>query len=124
MKLYLTEISRTFNHSISCTLSSIVVDLKFQRNRDLAIRLELLKYSIRCPEAHILMAIVRIAAMMSKEPPSTRLSSMVRSYSQMAWAFSMAAILVMEPITATIAKLTICSRHLHATLRSITEADS
>ena len=40
---YLTELLRTFNHAISCTPSSIVVNLKFQWNRDLAIRLELLK---------------------------------------------------------------------------------
>ena len=42
-----------------------------------------------------LIASVRMAAITSSEPPKTRLSSRVGSYSQIAVAFSTAAILVM-----------------------------
>ena len=46
-----------------------------------------------------LIARVRIAAITSREPPKTRLSSRLGSYSQMAVAFSTAAIFVMCPIS-------------------------
>ena len=59
-----------------------------------------------------LIASVRIAATTSRDPPSTRLFSNSGSYSQIAFVFSMTAIFVMCPITATFARFTTCSRHL------------
>ena len=53
-----------------------------------------------------LIAIVRIAAITSKEPFSTRLSGREGSYSQMAVDVSTAAIFVIWVITSTSARLT------------------
>src|SRR5260370_32311929 len=59
-----------------------------------------------------LIAMVHTAAITSNDPPSTRLPYKSGSYSQMAVAFSTAAILVRWPITSTLATLPMCSRHL------------
>jgi hypothetical protein len=59
-----------------------------------------------------LIARVRRAVMTSSDPPSTRLSGMVGSYSQMAVAFSTTAVLVIRPITSTFPRLTTCARQL------------
>src|SRR5258707_15022824 len=59
-----------------------------------------------------LIAMVDIAAITSNDPPSTQLPYKSGSYSQMAVAFSTAAILVIWPITSTLARLTMCSRQL------------
>ncbi len=56
--------------------------------------------------------IVCTAAITSNDPLSTQLLYKFRSYSQMAVAFSTAAILVMWPITSMLARLTTCSRQL------------
>ena len=58
------------------------------------------------------MMSVRSAATTSRDPPSTRLSGDAGSYSQIAFVFSMTAIFVMCPITATLARFTTCARHL------------
>ena len=59
-----------------------------------------------------LIASVQIAAITSSEPPRTQLSGRVGSYSQIAVAFSTAAIFVMFCITSTLPRLTTCPRHL------------
>src|SRR5271156_5545321 len=59
-----------------------------------------------------LIASVQMAAITSSEPPRTRLSSRVGSYSQIAVAFSTAAIFVIWPITSTFPRFTTCPRHL------------
>ena len=59
-----------------------------------------------------LMASVRTAAITSKERPRMRLVSSDGSYSQMAVAVSMAAILVMCPMTVMFPMLTTCSKQL------------
>ena len=61
---------------------------------------------------YTLIAIMRTAAITSNDPPSTQLLSKSRSYSQIAVAFSTVAILVMWPITSTLARFTMCSRQL------------
>jgi hypothetical protein len=86
--------------------------------------------SMRCPEDWIcsegrksdghqwhkkrrtLIASVRIAAITSKEPFSTRLSGSDGSYSQMAVVISTAAIFVMWSITSMFARLTTWPRQL------------
>jgi len=88
------------------------------------------KYLMRCPDAwiytclhemwiskikrclHTLIARVRIAAITSREPPKTRLSSRVGSYSQIAVAFLTAAIFVMRAITSMFPRLTMCPKQL------------
>ena len=52
------------------------------------------------------MAMVRIDAITSNDPPSTRFPGRDGSYSHMAVAFSIAAIFVIWLITATLAMLT------------------
>jgi len=85
--------------------------------------------SIRCPDDWIcgklgnrdsgrliwptLIARVRIAAVMSKEPFSTQLSGSDGSYSQIAVAVSTAAILVIWVITSTSARLTTWPKQLY-----------
>jgi hypothetical protein len=59
-----------------------------------------------------LISRVRIAAITSREPPKTWLSSRVGSYSQMAVAFSTAAIFVICPITSTFARFMTCPKQL------------
>ena len=66
-----------------------------------------------------LIASVRIAAITSREPPRTRLSSRVGSYSQIAVAFSTATIFVMWDITSTFPRLTMWPRQLQENLNSI-----
>jgi hypothetical protein len=56
---------------------------------------------------------VRIDAITSNDPPSTRLPGKDGSYSHIAVEFSIAAILVIWLITATFAMLTTCAQHLH-----------
>ena len=68
--------------------------------------------SLRETRSLTLIASVRIAAITSREPPRTRLSARVGSYSQMAVAFSTAAIFVMWPITSTLPRLTTCPKQL------------
>src|ERR1700679_1105947 len=58
-----------------------------------------------------LIARVQIAAITSREPPNMRLSFRVGSYSQIAVAFSTAAIFVMFDMTATLPRLTTWARH-------------
>ena len=53
-----------------------------------------------------------MAAITSSKPPRTRLSSRVGSYSQIAVAFSTAAIFVIRFITSTFPRLTTCPKHL------------
>ena len=67
------------------------------------------------------IASVRIAAITSRDPPSTRLFGNSGSYSQIALVFSMTAIFVMCPITATFARFTTCSRHLSHGKQNITD---
>lgn len=72
-----------------------------------------MRYDIaRIVPTRTLIARVRIAAITSSEPPRTRLSSRVGSYSQMVVAFSTAAIFVICPITSTFPRLTTCPKHL------------
>jgi hypothetical protein len=59
-----------------------------------------------------LIARVRIAAITSREPPKTRLSSRVGSYSHIAVAFSTAAIFVICSITSTFPRLMTCPKQL------------
>ena len=59
-----------------------------------------------------------MATTTSSDPPRTRLPCNSGSYSQMALAFSMMAILVMWVITATLARFTTCLRHLNTMLSS------
>ena len=58
------------------------------------------------------MAKVRMGAITSNKPPKTRLSSRVGSYSQIAVAFSTAAIFVTRFIMLTFPRLTTCPKHL------------
>jgi len=59
-----------------------------------------------------LIASVRIAAITSRDPPKTRLPGRLGSYSQMAVAFSTAAIFVMWPIMSTLPRLMTWARQL------------
>jgi len=97
---------------------NLAVDLKFFKVFNLLPRgLDLVKvcFSERMEtkkRKDTLIAMVRTAAITSNDPPSTWLPYKSGSYSQMAVAFSTAAILVMWPITSTLARLTMCSRQL------------
>src|SRR5271156_4115120 len=71
------------------------------------------QFLYQCIRIHTFIAKVRIAAITSKDPPSTRLFSSVGSYSQIAVAVSTAAILVIWDMTSTLTKLTTCPRHLN-----------
>ena len=55
---------------------------------------------------------VQIAAITSREPPKMRLLSRVGSYSQIAVAFSTAAIFVIQAITSTFPRLMTCTKQL------------
>ena len=59
-----------------------------------------------------LIAIVRMAAITSSDPPKTRLSSRDGSYSQMAVAFSTAAIFVICFMTLMFLRLTTWPKQL------------
>ncbi len=63
-------------------------------------------------EVLTLIASVRIAAITSSEPPRTRLSERVGSYSQIAVEFSTAAIFVMWDITSTFLRFITCPKQL------------
>ena len=63
-------------------------------------------------KAVTLIASVRMAAITSRDPPKTRLPGRLGSYSQMAVAFSTAAIFVMWPIMSTLPRLMTCARKL------------
>ena len=60
-----------------------------------------------------LIASVQIAAITSSEPPRTRLSERVGSYSQIAVEFSTAAIFMMWDITSTFPRFITCPKQLH-----------
>jgi len=74
---------------------------------------KLLRLSIHI---HTLIARVWMAATTSSDPPRTRLPGNSGSYSQMALAFSMMAILVMWVITVTLTRFMTCLRHLNTML--------
>ena len=77
------------------------------------------KYSMRWPEAWILIAMVRMAAMTSREPPTMRLSGNEGSYSQIAVMVSTAATFMIWPITATSARLMTWAKHLIELVRCL-----
>ena len=79
------------------------------------------QFLYQCIRIHTFIAKVLIAAITSKDPPSTRLFSSVGSYSQIAVAVSTAAILVIWDMTSTLPKLTTCPRHLdlHENLKTL-----
>ena len=126
-KHYLMQLQHTIDHAICRAPPCVVVDHKLQWSRDLAIHLNLFEIfntltrganlqdrwsiSIRSNWTY-LDGNCWIAAITSKEPPSTQLSSRVGSNSQMACALSIVATFIIEPITSSTAKLLTCSRHL------------
>ena len=72
-----------------------------------------MRYDIaRIVSTRTLIARVRIVAITSSEPPRTRLSSRVGSYSQMAVAFLTATIFVICPITSMFPRLMTYPKHL------------
>ena len=72
----------------------------------------LLKYSMRWPDACILIVTVRIAAITLREFPWRRLSGSVGSNSQIAAVVLIVAAFVMWAMTSPFARLTTCSKHL------------
>jgi len=72
----------------------------------------LLKYSMRWPDAWILIATVRIATITSREFLWRWLSGRVGSNSQIAVSVLITATFVMWAMISTFARLTTCSRHL------------
>jgi len=66
-----------------------------------------------------LIANIQMAAITSRDPLKTRLSHRVGSYSQIAVAFSMAAILVMWDMTSTFPRLTMCPKQLQGIVKQV-----
>ena len=115
---------------MSCSPSSVAMQRNPEQHSDVALQLKFFKvfyalsgwlnlrnYSqfrniIELPW-RTLTTRVRIAATTSSDPSSMRLPGNSGSYSQIALAFSMAAIFVIWAMTATLARFTMCSRHLY-----------
>jgi len=127
---HLAQLIRAIKHSICWSPSDIAVEGDPKWLLNLALNLELLKvlntltWSLNLTESWVdklriyseiwqtLIATVRMAEMTSNDPPSTRLFANEGSYSHIAVVVSIAAILVMWPITATLAMLTTWPKHL------------
>jgi hypothetical protein len=128
IKTYLTELLSLVEHFKCSSPSNVTVQWDFQPVRKSAVdlgtmevldalwrRLDLWKKLhvwMIMNETLTLIDRVQIAAITSREPPNTRFPSRVGSYSQIAVTFSMAAILVICPITSMFLRLTTCPRQL------------
>ena len=130
-RTYVTEFICLVEHPERCSPANITVQRNFQRSRKSTTYLnavevfDTLSRGLNLKELEFsreqdrkaklrltLIARVQIAAITSREPPNTRLSGRVGSYSQIAVVVSIAAIFVMLLITSTLARLTTCAKQL------------